>query len=969
MHNPTLGPQPSPPFSFEPLGQSFADTDAYHPDSPSQLHQHQHQYPQSSHQELLNELRTTATTQAELITELKIRVAVLESELKRARKDKDDVVNSLGIVVGALTRASVNYAFEPDIPAPERKVIQQKNFSAGRDDFVGFGHSYDAEDYIQLAGGAKEEIKKLEEVEMLRIANKRLARKLREQEVGVASRGRPRECGDAIHFHEHLANARARLFVDDGHGHTVHDEEKSKGKNKDVETSARAFLPDPIHEEQDSSLDNVRNHKYGPQVNDSFVSSSTTIPNTPILPATQRLPSGVGDVGLESLDNILGEEEPTSAPQNLDVSRSQVHVGQGQHGTEEKIDIDEAIQEHQASLQEFRDLPAPGILKTGFEIQGSFRGEDYDKSRARRGMSGYNRFGSNSSSFNDANNQILPLSNPTNSASRLWTSPEERNDAIRSHQSGMDRASNKAFVEFFRHGIAYVPSETDSNYLRTVHIGNLPKDIELRKVLARIRGGQIISAVLLNTVSITGSMSAMVQFVHEADAEEYVTYTSEHPISFPPTCDSSTKTSGEGMGMKAEITLIQTPTYPLAIPARVRIHEHGQTRCLVLPGFPENYSIRSLERNLACGNGHRATSLIEFWLDEEQTLHLEFSSVGAAGSAYGILTNWQIYRGLQVAFERDPCAGALEELLEVKPRTPMLPRSLYIAPARDSASSFEDEGYATSTPERKGPGSAAHLLATQTKRLAALSNQKVQIPSFSGWGIKSSNWADEVNEEAEISSPFQNLSENDETVEKGKDGKDGVEEAVSAIMVNEMMGIEKEKWPKERKALVGLAGSKYATLIPGFEEHPRHSHPYYYTSHSFRSSPPRDEVSRRTKSGGEEKSKGLRDSFESSSEGSENEMGSPKSNMPLPGQPIAPLIEKPIARTPPRANLSALLASPETDVAASPSGEVSPISSVNGKKIAMHHIPGVSPPPTVVFNEGMEKVNPDEICLDAEDED
>src|SRR6266542_3648471 len=116
MHNPTPGPQPPPHFSFEPLGQSFADT----PDSPSQLHQHQHQCPQFSYHELLNELRTTTTNQTELITKLKIRVVVLESELKRAGKDKDDVVNSLGILAGALTRASVNSAFEPDIPAPER---------------------------------------------------------------------------------------------------------------------------------------------------------------------------------------------------------------------------------------------------------------------------------------------------------------------------------------------------------------------------------------------------------------------------------------------------------------------------------------------------------------------------------------------------------------------------------------------------------------------------------------------------------------------------------------------------------------------------------------------------------------------------------------------------------------------------------------------------------------------------------
>lgn len=56
-------------------------------------------------------------------------------------------------------------------------------------------------------------------------------------------------------------------------------------------------------------------------------------------------------------------------------------------------------------------------------------------------------------------------------------------------------------------------------------------------------------------------------------------------------------------------------------------------------------------------------------------------------------------------------------------------------------------------------------------------------------------------------------------------------------------------------------------------------------------------------------------------------------------------------------------------MAASLIGEASQISRVNGKKIAMHHIPGFSPPHIVVLIEGMEKVNPDEICLDAEDED
>jgi len=206
---------------------------------------------------------------------------------------------------------------------------------------------------------------------------------------------------------------------------------------------------------------------------------------------------------------------------------------------------------------------------------------------------------------------------------------------------------------------------------------------------------------------------------------------------------------------------------------------------------------------------------------------------------------------------------------------------------------------------------------------------------------------------------------------EGNGGKSLVEKEIKGIMVhnlNEVMGIDKENWPKEHKAPVGLAGSKYATLVPGFEDHPRHQ-PHYYTSRSFRSSSLRGEVFRNAKSGVEEKGKGLPDSFESSSSEQESQPENPKSNIPLLGESINQPISQPIAGTPPRVNLYTLLTSPEIESAAEGSSEVSPISSANGKKIEMHHIPGVSPPPTIVLNEEKEKVNPDEIVLgDSEDE-
>jgi hypothetical protein len=146
----------------------------------------------------------------------------------------------------------------------------------------------------------------------------------------------------------------------------------------------------------------------------------------------------------------------------------------------------------------------------------------------------------------------------------------------------------------------------------------------------------------------------------------------------------------------------------------------------------------------------------------------------------------------------------------------------------------------------------------QRKRLAVLSNQKIEIPSFSGARIQSSSWADEVIEEAEAEArtgfvlpevggrlspvpmsngcllppnppgskdlvPDSNTLDNipgdvEETVAAG------VEDQFIAIMtesINELMAQRNSQWYKDeglKRAPVGLAGSKYATHVPGFQD-------------------------------------------------------------------------------------------------------------------------------------------------------
>jgi len=272
----------------------------------------------------------------------------------------------------------------------------------------------------------------------------------------------------------------------------------------------------------------------------------------------------------------------------------------------------------------------------------------------------------------------------------------------------------------FRYGYLYAPGDGDVNCLRTVRIGNISAETELRDVLARVRGGQIVKAILLNTLKLTGGNTVLIEFLNQSSANEYASYTAIHPISF-----------GNNDRL-ADISVVGTPTYPSFSTLR-SMRDLGYTRFLGIGRFPKDHSIPRLERDISCCNQLRAESLIEIYLDEEDTLHMEFNSINAAGSAYGILTSWQPYKRLGIFFERDQCARPIEELeLPARPRPPIIPRARY-------------------DPAVTPP--AVHLIPDQVpglqrKRLAALTNQAVTIPSFSGKQIKSdTNWADEVNDE------------------------------------------------------------------------------------------------------------------------------------------------------------------------------------------------------------------------------
>ncbi|KAF4627546.1 hypothetical protein G7Y89_g10605 [Cudoniella acicularis] len=528
---------------------------------------------------------------------------------------------------------------------------------------------------------------------------------------------------------------------------------------------------------------------------ESFETELPIIPNTPQLRAA--------DVGMSFLDDVLASEAGEITPYSGDGNEKEEQVDlaeekeNGSKSSSER-DIDEETEKQLKAMHQLLNLPKPGIVNVGFDTKGSFLGKQYNPTDADQP----NRIGF--SRMRELEDRPL---NPGGLA--IWDDREEKQKVI-DLQGRFAGRQDLRFPDFFKHGIVHVPSEGETNCFRTVVIGNLPANVELRDVLQRVRGGEIVSAILVSTESITGSKSALVQFVNGAAAEGYAAFASKHPIFF----------GKDEEKVEAEITLINTPTYPLTNGQKNLLFNHKQTRCLRISSFPTSLSLAGLQRSLAGVCALRASSFVEMYFDFERTLHLEFSSLMAASVARGILGSYFLYRALNVGRDPDPCAGALEELLdEVHGRRPLFPKGGFV-------DGTEERHFAERDDELSSDSEYEEEI-TPRKRLAALENQKVEIPSFSGKGIASSSWADEVNGELDYPPAPQTSTSSPAPAMPvvPRNSPESIAEFVNIITtedINKKM-VDQALWGKDdssglQKPPVGLAGSKYATPLPGFKD-------------------------------------------------------------------------------------------------------------------------------------------------------
>ena len=678
-----------------------------------------HQLPQPSSQieanPLIQELRNQNTNQAELLTEQRLRIAVLENDLEYMKSAKENAVNAAiflaqnwGSTTATQSNSTHKVTAKSQTPGQRaeakyfvREVEQMKKEVAlsqeNREDlFLGILSSSEENEKHVSSSSIKGEGK----------GKERISQPSKTQASDVARR---------------IRTARGASVVS----------EKDESQNRVQEAAAE--LLDRVPGANEKSLSNSESDiKAVSGWHESFSSDVTTIPNSPNLNAsslssssaleqhayTSQRANRMSDVGLQSLDDCLENELEILQPAPVSSKKLE--------------SLSTQIETNMKSLLHFANVPSPSLLKTGFDIHNAKQGAEYDL------LIPQNEFHSSRASilnlFN-TNASANPHSKPTSFEMR--SSPEQEGGASRFLET-QGRQDSVRHPDMFKNRVQYVPEKDDKNYFRTVCISNLPAHIKLRDVLSRVRGGLITNAILMDTRSLLkGRMSAMVFFLEDRDAAAYVEYVSTHPITFGPENDA----------LKATVTLVLTPTYPLSQQMVWRIQqEKPHTRCLTIQDFPAELSLSRLQYDIACHCGHKADNLIEIYLDGHNSLHLEFPNIAHAGSSFVVLTNFSSYRGLEVSFAPDPCAGPIEELsLPVPPRPPLRPRNRLSSP-------LSQESFSKSLSTRHGPGGSTSVsggvVITPRERLTKTTTQQTNVPSFSGSTIKSSSWADEMIEES-----------------------------------------------------------------------------------------------------------------------------------------------------------------------------------------------------------------------------
>lgn len=183
--------------------------------------------------------------------------------------------------------------------------------------------------------------------------------------------------------------------------------------------------------------------------------------------------------------------------------------------------------------------------------------------------------------------------------------------------------------------VMYKRGKSRAQDYRTIMIEKIPFTSSLFDIIPAIQGDRIISGQILQTTTLTGSLTARIIFREQKYALEFINSTLSNPLSFN--------------GLAACVYLVATPTWPHSPAIDAMGFTQVSSRCVIIRKAPLDFTEHA----------------VRFWLEAEDCTNVEtppmveksdteitiwFASEAAAGRGFHILSKNRCFRDLEIVF-------------------------------------------------------------------------------------------------------------------------------------------------------------------------------------------------------------------------------------------------------------------------------------------------------------------------------
>ncbi|KAK3718816.1 hypothetical protein LTR37_004732 [Vermiconidia calcicola] len=203
----------------------------------------------------------------------------------------------------------------------------------------------------------------------------------------------------------------------------------------------------------------------------------------------------------------------------------------------------------------------------------------------------------------------------------------------------------------------------DEGLFHTVIISNIPATVQLSNIVAKVRGGRMLSATFLatacmKTIPPLDTNATLIVFSSAQRAKAYADFCQQDSIFF----DAGEDDSGQA---RATVQMIRTPTMSMHPRILFKIRERGLTRVLFIIDAQHKWTAEQVVEQVVRRDWNLKRPLVA-GRDEDGILFFEFADVREAAAAWRAVDRDRWYfDGASKGFLPDPCDRPLETLREV----------------------------------------------------------------------------------------------------------------------------------------------------------------------------------------------------------------------------------------------------------------------------------------------------------------